>query len=279
MASNLGQDPSPTADPAPGTSCAGSGAPAVALDIVYWTDPLCCWSWGFEPQWRRLRYEFRGLIRWCYRMGGMIQDWSRYADPLNSINRPAQMGPLWYQAREITGMPISDRIWIEDPPASSYVPCIAVKAAEQQSSIAAELFLRAAREAVLMYGQNIARESILLEVAETLSRNHPAHFDLDRFRQDLYAPPAADALRTDLMHAAYRNIGRFPTLTLHLPHHARGLLLTGYRPYPALLDAIHQLDPHLRPSVTPPSAHQYATFYPDALPRELAEIEANSSPK
>ena len=30
-------------------------AESVSLSIEYYTDPLCCWSWAFEPQWRRLR--------------------------------------------------------------------------------------------------------------------------------------------------------------------------------------------------------------------------------
>jgi hypothetical protein len=29
--------------------------------IEYFTDPLCSWSWAFEAQWRRLRYECAGL--------------------------------------------------------------------------------------------------------------------------------------------------------------------------------------------------------------------------
>ena len=34
------------------------------------------------------------------------------------------------QTRHVSGMPIDDRIWLEDPPSSSYLACLAVKAAE-----------------------------------------------------------------------------------------------------------------------------------------------------
>src|SRR5690242_21305745 len=33
------------------------------LEVIYYTDPLCCWSWAFEPQWRRFLYEDRKSTR------------------------------------------------------------------------------------------------------------------------------------------------------------------------------------------------------------------------
>ena len=86
-------------------------------------DPLCCWSWALEPQWRRLRYEYGRQIRWRYRMAGMIAGWDGYDDPLMSLSRSAQMGPVWLQARHLSGMPTKDQVWTEDPPSSSYPAC------------------------------------------------------------------------------------------------------------------------------------------------------------
>jgi len=62
------------------------------VEIVYYTDPLCCWSWAFEPQWRRLQYKLRDKLSVRYCMGGLIADWKNFNDEVNSINRPAQMG-------------------------------------------------------------------------------------------------------------------------------------------------------------------------------------------
>ncbi len=103
------------------------------VEITYYTDPLCCYSWAFEPQWRRLRYEFEGRISWQYIMGGLLPGWNNYNDELNSVSRPVQMGPVWMQASHISGMPMPNRIWLEDPPASSYPACIAVKCAQPQT--------------------------------------------------------------------------------------------------------------------------------------------------
>jgi hypothetical protein len=70
----------------------------------------------------------------------MIADWESSSDPLNSVSRPLQMGPIWREARHLSGAPLDDRIWALDPPASSYPACLAVKAAELQSAAAADLY-------------------------------------------------------------------------------------------------------------------------------------------
>src|SRR5215218_1622348 len=100
------------------------------VQIVYYTDPLCCWSWAFEPQWRKLRYQFGDNLTWRYCMSGLLPGWNQFTDNLNAVSRPVQMGPIWMEAAHISGMPISNRIWITNPPTSSYLSCIAVKCAE-----------------------------------------------------------------------------------------------------------------------------------------------------
>lgn len=108
------------------------------LEITYYTDPLCCWSWAFEPQWRRFLYEFRGKIRYRYCMGGLLPQWNNYNDAINSVTRPIQRGPVWMHAKQMSGMPIDQNIWMRDPPSSSYPACIAVKCAALQSPYAEE---------------------------------------------------------------------------------------------------------------------------------------------
>jgi putative protein-disulfide isomerase len=64
----------------------------ISLFIEYYTDPLCSWSWAFEPQWRYLRYNCGERLTWRYRMGGLLPDWQSYQDPFNDVGNPAQMG-------------------------------------------------------------------------------------------------------------------------------------------------------------------------------------------
>ncbi len=249
-----------------------SDAGQVLVQVEYFTDPLCSWSWAFEVQWRRLRYECAERLSWRYRMGGLIASWRSYDDPLNDIRSPAQMGPQWFEVHEMSGMPLDDHLWQSDPPASSYPACIAVKAAERQGATAVEAYLRRLREAVMMERRNIARHDILLAVAQETAA--AGLFDLDRFCDDLDAAEPTDSFRQDLRDAAYYGIGRFPTLILHR-YDGRGIVLVGYRPYEALKAAIEHLVPGItQPPEMPPEelAVAYVTRWGRVVARELMEV-------
>lgn len=245
--------------------------------VEYYTDPLCSWSWAFEPQWRRLRYECAEHLSWRYRMGGLLADWHSYDDPFNDIHTPVQMGPQWFQVRELSGMPLDERLWQTDAPASSYPACIAVKAAECQGQISAENYLRRLREAAMLECRNIARQDVLLAVAQETATDSP--LDLDRFRADLAASETVEAFRQDLRDAAYYNIGRFPTLILRR-HDGQGIVLVGYRPYDALWAALQHLMPQLQHRPAMPReelASAYTKHWQHVTERELAEVLGDDS--
>jgi len=212
--------------------------------IEYYTDPLCCWSWALEPHWQKLLHKFSDYITYSYCMGGLIPDWQNYQDPFNAIDRPGQLGPLWMEAGEVTKVKIDPAIWVDDPPASSYPACIAVKTAEMQSKEAGEEYLYKLREAVMMNKQNIARPEVLAAIARKLSEAHPDLLDYDQFLDDISGEKSLQLFRNDLQKVRYNRIGRFPTLTIHKPGQA-GVILTGYRPYEVLLQAISVVAPEM----------------------------------
>ncbi|MEB3827692.1 DsbA family protein [Phormidium sp. CCY1219] len=236
------------------------------IEITYYTDPLCSWSWAIEPQWRRLRYEFGDRLQWRYAMGGLIPDWQKFSDPLNDICRPVQMGPLWVQIRDITGMPVREGIWVEDPPNSSYPACLAVKAAQQQGNTVAEVYLRRLREAVMVEQRNIARDEVLWELAEELS----GAIDLGQFQEDLDSAETVEAFREDIKDMRYRGSGRFPALILR-PRNGRAVLLVGFRPYKVLRDAIAHISPETEPQRSATDAIAYTTYWGRITAPELAE--------
>lgn len=221
---------------------AAEPARSAVLSITYFTDPLCCWSWGFEPQWRLLRTICASRLAWRTRMGGMIRNWSAFEDPVNSIRRPAQMGPLWMQAERTTGMPMDPRVWHDDPPDSSWPACRAFKTAELQSAFAGDLYLRRMRRAFMVEGRNIARREILLELAEDCGLERPEYFDAERFAAALDGAEASAAFRQDIREARYLRIGRFPALVLHRTG-SRPKLLTGWRPFADLFAQVAEIAP------------------------------------
>jgi putative protein-disulfide isomerase len=245
------------------------------ISIVYYTDPLCCWSWAFEPQWRRLRYEYAGNIDWQYRLGGLLPDWRHFHDPFFSVSRPQQMGPVWMEARLQSGQPMNDRIWVDDPPSSSYPACIAVKCAQAQSDAAGEKYLRRLREALMLDGKNIARQDILFQLAEELSKEEP-DFHLPSFEEAYQNGTGRAAFQQDLEASRFQGISRFPCLTLQYPG-KEGLMIVGYRPYPVLLDALRQLNPKLKAGKQLRNAAEYTRFWGRCTEREIEEALARQA--
>lgn len=241
--------------------------PVAPIELIYYTDPLCSWSWAIEPQWRRLQYEFGDRLVYRYSMGGLLRDWQQFSDPLNHISRPVQMGPVWIQVRHLTGMPIDEKIWVKNPPTSSYPACIAVKAASQQGPEVEASYLRRLREAVMLEGRNISQREVLLELGAEL--NPKLGFDGDRFERDLDHPDAVEAFRQDLKEMRYRGIARFPSIMVR-PNSGRSLLMMGYRPYCVLRDAITQLAPELEPQRPITDAIAYLTHWETITVPEVA---------
>src|SRR4051812_9252106 len=182
--------------------------PQDKVSITYFTDPLCCYSWAIEPQWRKLQYEYAGNIEVQYIMGGLLPDWTSFEDSINNISRPAQMGPLWMQASNISGMPMNSAIWHTDPLVSSYPGCIAVKCAQLQSATAGARYLRLLRESLMIHGNNISQHEVLVAVAKQLAIEMP-QFDVQRFEQDLVNGNGLAAFRNDMHTVQIQNIQRF----------------------------------------------------------------------
>lgn len=245
---------------------------ADGVEITFYTDPLCCWSWAFEPQWRRLQYEFQQFIFCRYVMGGLLSSWQNFNDPLYSVSRPMQMGPVWHEAGLASGMTIYDKIWVEDAPASSYPACIAVKCAELQSQQAGVKYLRMVREAVMLQGKNIARQDVLISVAQLLVNNYPGLLDIKKFQLDLLVNDnGIEAFRRDLNDVQNRNITRFPTLIIRSANKP-SIMITGYRPYPVLLEAMKQVAPENQLLQTPVSQTDYVKYWGNITQREIEEI-------
>lgn len=224
-----------------------------------------------EAQWRRLRYELGGQISWRFRLGGMIPDWASFSDPLNDVGSPAQMGPHWYHVRRRTGVPLDERIWVDDPPASSYPASVAVKAAELQGPTAAEAYLRRIREALFLERRNVARQELLEDIAWETADDPCRGFAWDpgRFVRDLRSPAATAAFREDVQDARYREIGRFPALILR-PARGRAILLMGSRPYDALVRAVAHLDPDVAPVRAVDDIPDYVRFWGRVTAYEIA---------
>ena len=227
-----------------------SGTTDTVVRIEYYTDPLCCWSWTFESVCRQLRQRHGPRLEWSVVLGGMIESWGTFRDPMNDVAAPPHLAPLWHMAGRATGVPIDPAIWHLDPPASSYPASVAVKAAGLQGADVAQAYLSLAREAVMIRRLNIARRDVLLELGRELAVSMPRAFDVDRFDVDLGGTEAIEAFRADLQRTRFLRIGRFPTLIVHGPSESR--IAVGYRPVDVMEKLLEAVAP--RPSEAMPPA-------------------------
>lgn len=209
---------------------------AEGIEVTFYTDPLCCWTWAMGPAWRRLMDEYGAKMNVHFKMGGLLPSWKHFADGVHSISRPAQMGPEWMHAAHLSGVVINSRIWIEDPPASSYPACIAVKCVQLQSEAYVEDFFYLLQQSVMERGKNIAKLGTLFDATWQLQDRYH-EFDLSQFKDDLLGSTGKQAFKKDLQEAKYLQISRFPTLVIRTGG-GSAVMLTGYQTYEALRDGM-----------------------------------------
>ncbi len=198
-----------------------------------------------------------------------------FTDPVHSISRPAQMGPLWMEAAHLSGMPIQNKIWAFDAPASSYPACIAVKCAQQQSHAAGEYYLRKLREAVMIDGKNIANQNILIHLAEELSANFPSVLNVQQFIADIKNDAGIEKLREDLDEVRAKNIKRFPSLVFRRHGH-EPLILQGYRPFVVWQDLMTKLAPDIKRKEIS-DAEAYRSYWPKPAGKGSAGVAYKGS--
>jgi protein-disulfide isomerase-like protein with CxxC motif len=208
----------------------------ISFEVSYFTDPLCCWSWGMHPHLDKLQAYFPGRMTIKLVMGGLIPSWTNYVDQTNAVSRPAQMGPVWMHAAQLTQRVIHHQLWVIDPPSSSYPACIAVKCAALQSAEAGMGLFKKLQQAVMVDGQNIAVTETILSIAGSLGKELPS-FDQQQFAADLLSDRGIAGFREDLSKVATSGITRFPSLLIEAPGR-RGIVIPGYRTLDGLLAAM-----------------------------------------
>ncbi|MDX5347930.1 MAG: DsbA family protein, partial [Hymenobacteraceae bacterium] len=122
-------------------------------------------------------------------------------------------------------------------------------------------------------GKNIAETQVLQELAQELEKSEPELYSAAQFEQDWESEKGLELFREDLQKVKYFNIGRFPTLTISKPGKA-GVIITGYRPYEVLLQALKQVEPNIKPTQKATDPEAYKNYWGSLTERELQEAEA-----
>jgi putative protein-disulfide isomerase len=156
----------------------------MTVQVRFYTDPVCPWSWAAEPALRRLMWEFEDELEFVWVMGGLARSYEK-ADMLEVVS-------TWLEDAAAGGMPCDPRIWIADPLDSTYPACRAAKAAAEQGSDAAYRYLRVVREGIMCERRKLDHPAELIDAAER------AGIDRQRFEAQLESDASEEAFRADL---------------------------------------------------------------------------------
>jgi putative protein-disulfide isomerase len=167
------------------------------VSVRYYTDPACPWSWGSEPQLRRLMWEFGDGLEFRWVMGGLARSYgAEYRDTAGRIGSGvdcfADLISQWLDVAAETGMPTDPRMWTQSPLASTYPACQAVKAASEQGPDAGYRYLRRLREGLMCERRKLDHAEALIAEAG------PAGLDVGRFEIDLRSHAITEAFAGDL---------------------------------------------------------------------------------
>jgi predicted DsbA family dithiol-disulfide isomerase len=169
----------------------------MSVEVRYYTDPACSWSWGSEPKLRRLMWEFGDQLRFVWVMGGLAREYGPdYRDDEGGIGSGphcfVDLMAHWLNVGAETGMPIDARLWTRSPIGSTYPACQAVKAAAEQGSEPAYRYLRRLREGLMVECRKLDHAEALIGEAAT------AGLDVQQFRGDLASHAITEAFAADL---------------------------------------------------------------------------------
>jgi predicted DsbA family dithiol-disulfide isomerase len=225
----------------------------MTVQVRYYSDPACSWSWAAEPALRRLMWEFDGELEFVWVMGGLARRYGRdYRDEEGKIGTGsdcfADLISHWLEVAADGLMPTDPRIWTESPLTSTYPACQAVKAAAGQGWELAYRYLRRLREGIMVERRKLDHPEALLAAARG------THLDRTRFEIDLFSEAITEAFGADLdevrnppeeareAHAVRRTEGRerlsFPSAVFIGEGDARHAVWAGAaRSYPELRDS------------------------------------------
>jgi predicted DsbA family dithiol-disulfide isomerase len=169
----------------------------MTVQVRFYTDPACPWSWAGEPALRRMMWEFEGELDFVWVMGGLARQYgSGYRDEEGRIGQGpdcfADLISHWLDVAAEGQMPLDPRIWRENPLSGTYPVCQAVKAAAEQGPDAAYRYLRSAREGIMLERRKLDHADSLIAAAGR------ARIDRARFEIDLRSHAITEAFGADL---------------------------------------------------------------------------------
>lgn len=194
------------------------------LELIYFSDPMCSWCWGFEPVMRRLKSRFESEIVCSTVMGGLFPGDS---PPLNEAFRN-MIQSHWREVEEKTGQPFDFEnaaplglVYNTEPPSRALVVVRSLKAESEFE------YLWALQKAFYQQAQDLSDPQLLANIASEFGIGK-AEF-MTRFE----SPTIKMATRMDFQLAREIQARAFPCIVLRSGHDYTFVTI-GYQDYETL---------------------------------------------
>lgn len=209
--------------------------PNKTIDLYYVTDPICSHCWALEPVLRRFTEQYGDHFNFHTVMGGLLEKWhDGPIDPANGIYKPADVAGHWREVGEQTRMPIDGSLMIDNPVQSSFPPSRVFKVIQKQSEKIANVYLRRVREALFAFNQNIAEESVLVEIVNDLG------LDGEAIVKEAEQQSSQQLLNEDFALAAKLGARGFPSIIM-INAENKGVKIVGGRPLEYYVSGLKQV--------------------------------------
>ncbi len=232
------------------------------LEIYTFIDPLCPECWALEPIIKKLQIEYGHYFTLRYLIGGKLQNWNLKANSNKSI------ADIWEKTASRTGMSCDGDLWYEDPIATPLAASIAIKAAELQGKQIGIRYLRKLREILFLQKQNITKEEVLIECAESIQ-----NLDIKEFIKDLHSEGAIKAFQCDLKTTKEMSVSYFPTLVVFNDNvEDEGLMVTGLYEYDIYVKVLEEMLGYKPKPSNPIFLEDFLKLYSFVATKEIAVV-------
>lgn len=180
------------------------------VKVDFYTDPLCAWSYAYEPTIDAIIREYRDKIDFQFRSLPILDRIQGEPGPGEKKHTPEEMRKTWSRIAEKTGAKIDSALWDERPPHSSWPSNRATKAALRQGFEKGHGYLRSLRQAIMQERRNPSDLENLKEIAER------SGLDMERFYDDMTtnAFEIEQEIADDKIEAAQHCVTSTPTLVM-----------------------------------------------------------------